>query len=102
MSLLNENFIWCKQLMSNVTEQYVLSVALGDATNLAQTLSLFPQECLRRDRLSAFNSCFRASSMAEAFKFEWNNAKHVVSKESVQGFVSWMIITFAFYVSWCT
>jgi len=60
-------------------------VAVGEATKLAQTLSSFPQECLRRDRISAFNSCFNASSMAEAFKFELNNAKHLLVSESVQG-----------------
>jgi len=60
-------------------------VAVGSATKMAQTLSSYPQECMRRDRMSAFNSCFNASSLAEALTFEWNNAKHVVSKESIQG-----------------
>jgi hypothetical protein len=60
-------------------------LALGEATKLAQTLSSFPQECLRRDRLSAYNSCFNSSSLADAFKFEWDNAKHVITAESVRG-----------------
>jgi len=60
-------------------------LALGDATKLAQTLSSFPQECLRRDRISAINSCFNTSSLAEALMFELNNAKHVIGKESVKG-----------------
>lgn len=59
--------------------------AVGEATKIAQTLCSFPQECLQRDRLSAYNSCFNASSLADALRFEWNNAVHVVSKESVQG-----------------
>ena len=52
---------------------------------LAQTLAAFPQECLLRDRLSAYHSCFNAASLSEAFKFELDNAKHVVSRESVTG-----------------
>ena len=60
-------------------------VVVGTATKLAQSLCSYPQECMQQDRISAYNSCFNASSLAEALQFEWNNAKHVVSKESVQG-----------------
>jgi len=59
--------------------------AVGEATKLAQSLCNFPQECMRRDRVSAYNSCFNAPTLNEAFNFEWNNAKDVVSKESVHG-----------------
>jgi len=59
--------------------------ALGEATKLAQSLCNFPQQCMRRDRESAFNSCFNAPTLKEAFSFEWNNAKHVVDKESKPG-----------------
>ena len=62
--------------------------ALGEATKLAQTLASFPQECLRRDRISAYNSCFNALSLSEAFKFELDNAKHAIGKESVGGWYS--------------
>jgi enoyl-CoA hydratase/carnithine racemase len=59
--------------------------AVGEATKLAQTLCSFPQECMRRDRESAYNSVFNATSMADAFTFEFNNGKQVLSSESVQG-----------------
>ena len=62
---------------------------MGEAVKLAQTLCNFPQECLLRDRQSAFHSCFNANTLEEAFDFEFNNAKHVLSHESVQG---WMIL----------
>lgn len=62
-----------------------VGAALGEATKLAQTISNFPQECLLRDRQSAFNSCFDAASLEEAFKFEYNNGLAVIAKESVSG-----------------
>lgn len=62
-----------------------VATALGEATKLAQTISNFPQECLLRDRQSAFNSCFDAASLEEAFKFEYNNGLAVIAKESVAG-----------------
>ena len=60
-------------------------LALQEATKLAQALCKFPQECLRRDRLSAFNSCFDAPSLKEAFQFEWKNARDIIRIESVPG-----------------
>ena len=52
--------------------------------NVAETLCKFPQECMRRDRLSAYNSLYN-KSQADAFDFEWDNAKHVIQQESVGG-----------------
>jgi hypothetical protein len=51
---------------------------LGQAINLAISLVKFPQECLRADRVSAYNSAFNASSIEEALEFEQNNATAVV------------------------
>ena len=65
--------------------QLCMMSALGEATKLAQTIAAFPQECMLRDRQSAYNSCYDAASMVDAFRFEWNNARHVVNLESVQG-----------------
>lgn len=62
-----------------------VGAALGEATKIAQTLSNFPQECMRRDRESAFYSCFNATSLDDAFKFEYDNAKAVIKSESVKG-----------------
>ena len=60
-------------------------LAIGNALNLALSLCRFPQECLNRDRMSAFYSCFDAKSYDDAFKFEWENAVHVVQEEAVKG-----------------
>lgn len=53
-------------------------LGLGQAINLATSLVKFPQECLRADRVSAYNSAFNASSLEEALEFEKNNATSAV------------------------
>lgn len=58
---------------------------LGQAINLATSLVKFPQECLRADRVSAYNSAFNASSLEEALEFEKSNATSAVLQESVAG-----------------
>lgn len=55
---------------------------LGQAINLATSLAKFPQECLRADRVSAYNSAFNAGSIEEALEFEQNNATAVVLQVS--------------------
>ena len=70
----------------------LLCVALGEAVKIAMSLCKFPQECLRRDRLSAFNSCYNGQSFEEAIKFEYENAIHVIGKESITGRLLWEII----------
>ena len=47
------------------------------------------------DRKSAYNSCFDAQSLEDGFRFEWNNAKHVVSEESVQGMIEVLVYIMA-------
>ena len=84
----DENVKYYYGLSCLITLHLIWILALGEATKIAQTLSSFPQECLRQDRLSAYNSCFNASSLAEALKFEWDSAVHVVRKESVQGCIA--------------
>jgi hypothetical protein len=51
---------------------------LGQAINLATSIVKFPQECMRADRVSAYNSAFNASSLEEALEFEQNNATAAV------------------------
>ena len=70
--------------------------AIGVALNLALSLCRFPQECLNRDRRSAYYSCYDARSYDDAFKFEWENAVHVVQQESVQGLSQRFIIAVIF------
>jgi hypothetical protein len=55
---------------------------LGQAINLATSLVKFPQECLRADRFSAYNSAFNASNIEEALEFEQNNATGAVLQVS--------------------
>lgn len=55
---------------------------MGQAINLATSLVKFPQECLRVDRVSAYNSAFNASSLEEALEFEQNNATAAVLQVS--------------------
>jgi hypothetical protein len=55
---------------------------LGQAINLATSLVKFPQECLRADRVSAYNSAFNASSLEEALEFEKSNATSAVLQVS--------------------
>ena len=40
---------------------------------------------MNRDRLSAWNACYNASSFDDAISFEYENAKHVIQQESVKG-----------------
>lgn len=62
-----------------------VGTALGQAFNLARSLVKFPQECLRMDRKSAYYSTFEAKSHEDALKYEFENAKHVIVEESIQG-----------------
>jgi len=55
---------------------------LGQAINLAASLVKFPQECLRADRVSVYNSAFNASSIEEALEFEQNNLTAAVLQVS--------------------
>ncbi|XP_015903212.1 2,3-dehydroadipyl-CoA hydratase [Parasteatoda tepidariorum] len=59
--------------------------AIGNALNLANSLCKFPQECLRADRLSAYNSAYNSDSLKEALASEYQNSKHVLELESVKG-----------------
>jgi len=40
---------------------------------------------MRRDRESAYYSCFNATSLDDAFKFEYDNGITVINTESVKG-----------------
>ncbi|KAF5307267.1 hypothetical protein FQR65_LT06983 [Abscondita terminalis] len=58
--------------------------SLGQAINVAMSLTKFPQKCLLADRKSVYNSAF-ASAMDQFLKYEWNESMHVLSEESIQG-----------------
>ncbi|XP_076334665.1 putative enoyl-CoA hydratase isoform X2 [Tachypleus tridentatus] len=59
--------------------------SLGQAVNLASSLTKFPQKCLRADRRSAYYSSFEAKSLTDALQFEWEHGKSIVTEESVLG-----------------
>lgn len=62
-----------------------VGTALGQAFNLAVSLVKFPQECLKVDRLSAYNAAFNDQPLEDLLKQEFETAKDVITKESIQG-----------------
>ncbi|XP_078700092.1 enoyl-CoA hydratase EchA19-like isoform X1 [Branchiostoma floridae x Branchiostoma belcheri] len=60
-------------------------MALEAAMALANQIAAFPQECMKADRRSAYYGMFDSPSFVESMKFEYNNGKGVVAKESVKG-----------------
>ncbi|XP_064108345.1 enoyl-CoA hydratase EchA19-like isoform X2 [Macrobrachium nipponense] len=59
--------------------------AVGQAVHLAQSLTKFPQECLKADRRSTLNAALSSDSFQEALKFEHENGVPIIVKESVAG-----------------
>ncbi|KAK4881328.1 hypothetical protein RN001_004647 [Aquatica leii] len=58
--------------------------SLGQAINLAMSLTKFPQKCLLADRKSTYNAAF-ATTMDQLLKYEKEESKHIILEESVQG-----------------
>jgi enoyl-CoA hydratase/carnithine racemase len=59
--------------------------SLGQAIQYANSIAKFPQECLNRDRLSAYNAVYDAKDFESALQFEMKNGLDVISSESVVG-----------------
>ncbi|XP_077209274.1 enoyl-CoA hydratase EchA19-like [Paroedura picta] len=59
--------------------------ALSHAIELAEQISAFPQQCMCRDRNSAYHSAFDASSFTEAMQFEFDSGLEVILSESFPG-----------------
>ena len=59
--------------------------AFEEAMKIAEQLVGFPQECMNRDRTSAYNAAFGEEGFEEKMRFEFENAKDVLDKESVEG-----------------
>lgn len=59
--------------------------ALEGALELAKELLKFPYECMRADRSSCYNACYRAGSLQEAMKFEFENGLESLGAEGVAG-----------------
>ncbi|RWS00196.1 hypothetical protein B4U79_01724 [Dinothrombium tinctorium] len=69
-------------LVNSVTE---VGTVLGRAMSLAQSLTKFPQQCLKADRRSAYYSTFEARSIQDALQFEYENGVPIIEEESIEG-----------------
>lgn len=61
--------------------------AVEEARSLARSLLPFPQECMIGDRRSAYFGTYRAGSLEDALRYEYEKGMDVVGKESVHGAV---------------
>lgn len=59
--------------------------AVGQATQLALSISRFPQMCMQADRTSAYYSAYDAISMQDALQNESFKAREVIRGESIKG-----------------
>lgn len=59
--------------------------AVEEAMRIAEQLVGYPQECMKRDRTSAYNAAFGGGNFEDKMRFEFENAKDVLDKESVEG-----------------
>jgi enoyl-CoA hydratase/carnithine racemase len=59
--------------------------SLSEAKLLARQLLSFPQLCLRQDRRSAYDSAYSGLTQEDHLRKEFEEAKSVLEKESVQG-----------------
>ncbi|XP_002741983.1 enoyl-CoA hydratase EchA19-like [Saccoglossus kowalevskii] len=59
--------------------------ALEEAIKLANQIASFPQKCMKADRRSAYYSCYDSTSLEDAMRYEHNNGKPIIAKESVAG-----------------
>ncbi|OAK94115.1 ClpP/crotonase [Phaeosphaeriaceae sp. SRC1lsM3a] len=59
--------------------------AFEEAMKIAEQLVGFPQECMNRDRTSAYNAAFGEGNFEDKMRFEFENARDVLHKESIEG-----------------
>ncbi|KAJ6650059.1 Mevalonyl-coenzyme A hydratase sidH [Pseudolycoriella hygida] len=59
--------------------------SLSEAILLAKEIAKHPQECMLRDRASAWNSTYSSSNFQEAIEYEMSNSLDVIMKESIAG-----------------
>jgi len=67
-----------------------VGTAVGQAVQLAGSLTKFPQRCMNIDRESAYNSVYNAQSFEEAVQFELEKGIDVIREESVPGATSFV------------
>lgn len=59
--------------------------ALSEAKLLARQILSFPQKCLRQDMRSSYHSAFSGLSLQERLRWEFEEGREVLEKESVPG-----------------
>jgi len=59
--------------------------SLGQAVQYANSILKFPQNCLNKDRLSAYNAMYDAKDFESALQFEMQHGLDVLLNESVPG-----------------
>jgi len=59
--------------------------AIGQAVQYGNQIAKFPQECLNRDRLSAYNAMYDAKDFESAVQYEMQKGIDVLANESVAG-----------------
>ena len=52
---------------------------------LAEQICKFPQECMNRDRKSAFYAMYEATSFKDAVDYEMSHGLEVIQQESITG-----------------
>lgn len=59
--------------------------AFEEATKIAEQLLKFPQECMNKDRKSAYYAAYEARSLEGALRYEFDHGIEVMEKESLEG-----------------
>lgn len=59
--------------------------AVQEAMKIAEILVRFPQLCMNKDRKSCYYAAYQARSQEDALRFESDNSKEAIDKESLEG-----------------
>ncbi|KAG4069434.1 hypothetical protein HA402_001733 [Bradysia odoriphaga] len=59
--------------------------SLSEAIKLAKEIAKFPQECMLRDRASAWHSTYSSQNFQEAVEYEMTHSLDVLAQESIPG-----------------
>jgi len=66
--------------MGLVNSLVACGTSLGQAIQYGNSIAKFPQECLNRDRLSAYNAMYDSSNFESALQFEMQKGLDVIMK----------------------
>lgn len=74
-----------------------LLLSLGKAIELAKEIAKFPQECMLRDRASAWHATYSAPNFQQAVEHEMSNSLDVIAQVK---YLSHMLVHIAVQVSY--